>query len=94
MKFNNTGREIVAEAQANGKEKGVEKEVENFQGDVLRAKKGRILLKQLVKGWDKLTRGDKIQKGKRFKHYVVDSRIKGITIIKDKKNQPIEYYVS
>lgn len=88
-----SGKDLINEEISRGGIKNIRREIRDLRRDFKNAHKGRIQLKDIDQKWRGLTRLERIKKGKRFKEYIKQGYITGVTIIKDVKNQPIEYYI-
>lgn len=93
MNFKSTGMEVILyQIQLRG-EAFIINEIERLKDDLKNTKSGKYQLKEIDGQWNQLSRGDKINKGKRFKTYLQGNVITGVSIVKDKENHPIEYLV-
>ena len=93
MNFKYNGQDLINDYKKTGKYHIIIKEIRDLRRDCKNTNKGKMQLKDLDNAWDGLSRFQKINKGKRFKTYVRSGYISGVSIVKDKKNQPIVYNI-
>ncbi len=96
MKFNRTGSEIIRLCIKQWGAQFILNEIYNLRKDFVNAaksKKRKIQLKDVDSNWSNMLKNERINKGKRFKEYIKRGWIKGVIMIKNERNQPIEYFI-